>query len=69
MITADRKGARQFIADWWGFALERINIAGLQKDRDGNVISIQFRVHSLGRNRYLARRRTAGDEWELILLP
>lgn len=69
MLTADRKAARQFVADWFGFAYARINITGLQRDEEGGVLSIQFRVHSVARLRYLARRRSAGSDWELILLP
>lgn len=69
MLTADRKTARQFLADWFGFAYTRITVTGLQKDPEGNVVGIQFRIHSAARLRYLARRRAAGSEWELILLP
>lgn len=69
VVPITRKTARQFIADWFGFDCRRVHISGYQTDKDGNCISVQFRVNSFARLRYLARRRTAEAEWELILLP
>lgn len=69
MTQVDRRTARQFVADWWGFSYQRIHIMGVQTDLEGRAISIQFRIHSLARVKYLARRRDADSEWELIKLP
>ena len=69
VVPITRKAARQFIADWFGFDYRRVHISGYQTDKDGNCISVQFQVNSFAQLRYLARRRTAEAEWELILLP
>ncbi len=69
-IEVTRASARQFVADWFGFDYRRVNIHALQRDERGQCISIQFQVHSyFSRWRYLARRRCASADWELILLP
>lgn len=68
-MDVTRSTARQFIADWFGFDFRRVNISGLQRDKEGRCIGIQFRVHSFYRGRYLARRRSASADWELIMLP
>lgn len=68
-IIVNRRTARQFVADWFGFDYRRVSISGYQKDVNGMCISIQFRVNTLARMKYLARRRTASAEWELIPLP
>ena len=67
--TRDRQAARQFVADWYGFDRRKVHIAGLQADADGNMLAVHFAVYAYTRQKYLARRRTAADEWELILLP
>ena len=69
MYPVDRRTARAFIADWFGFDYKKIHITGVSTDLEGRAISIQFRIHSFARIRYLARRRTADTEWELIQLP
>lgn len=68
-VQVTRATARQFIADWFGFNYKRVHVTALKRDEDGACIGVCFIIHSLARQRYYARRRTADAEWELILLP
>lgn len=67
--AADRRTARNFIADWFGFTLHRVDITRITTEPEtGRVTAVYFKVHSLGRVRYLAKRGL-GDDWQLIVLP
>jgi hypothetical protein len=67
--VSDRRSAQIFISSWYGFDRRKIHIAGMQLDEEGRCLGIHFMVYGYTRQKYLARRRTAAAEWELILLP